>query len=89
MLRLTTPLTIYRLGLRGNSVNKSTDYHRFWTQKPLKSPEITQKIFAGHFGTLRLQDRIFFLKNHQKSPETSEFLAIGTKSEHWAKFDTV
>jgi len=53
ILRLTTSLTIYRLGLRGNSVLKSTRKHRFWTKKPLKSPEITQKIFAGHFGTLR------------------------------------
>ena len=84
-LRLTTSLTIYRLGLRGNSVNKSTDYHRFWTQKPLKSPEITQKIFAGHFGTLRLQDRIFFPQSHQKSLETNGFLFIKTKSEHGGK----
>jgi len=73
MLRLTTSLTIYRLGLRGNNAHKSTRKHRFWTRKPLKSPEITQKIYAYAFGTLRLQDRIFFLKTHQKSLETSEF----------------
>ena len=50
--------------------------------KPLKSPEITQKIFAGHFGTLRLQDRIFFPKKPQKSLETSGLLFIRTKSEY-------
>ena len=37
-------LTIYRLGLRGNSVLKSA-------RKPLKSPESTQKIYAYAFGT--------------------------------------
>ena len=39
--RLTTPLTIYRLGLRGNSVNKSTRKHRFRTEKHQKCPKIT------------------------------------------------
>ena len=73
ILRLTTSLTIYRLGLRGNSVNKSTRKHRFWTRKPLKSPEITQKIYAYAFGILRLQDRIFSPQNPQKSLETSGF----------------
>ena len=73
MLRLTTSLTIYRLGLRGNSVNKSTRKHRLRTRKPLKSPEITQKIYAYAFGTLRLQDRIFFFQNPQKSLETKRF----------------
>ena len=53
ILRLTTSLTIYRLGLRGNNAHKSTRKHRFWTRKPLKSPEITQKIYAYAFGTLR------------------------------------
>ena len=53
ILRLTTSLTIYRLGLRGNSVNKSTRKHRLRTRKTLKSPEIIQKIFAGDFGTQR------------------------------------
>ena len=88
ILRLTTSLTIYRLGLRGNNVHRSTRKHRFWTRKPLKSPEITQKIFAGHFGTLHLQDRIFSPQNPQKSLETSGFLFIRTKNEHWAKADT-
>ena len=53
MLRLTTSLTIYRLGLRGNNAHKSTRKHRFWTRKPIKSPEITQKIYAVAFGTRR------------------------------------
>ena len=73
ILRLTTSLTIYRLGLPGNNAHKSTRKHRFWTRKPLKSPEITQKIYAYAFGTLRLQDRIFFPQNTQKSLETSGF----------------
>jgi len=66
-------LTIYRLGLRGNSVLKSTRKHRFWTRKPLKSPEFTQKIFAGHFGIPSSQDRTFSFQNHQKSLEISGF----------------
>ena len=58
ILRLTTPLTIYRVGLRGNSAHKSTRKHRFWTKKHLKCPEITQKITPNLFGTQRSWVRI-------------------------------
>ena len=85
ILRLTTSLTIYRLGLRGNNAHKSTRKHRFWTQKPLKSPEITQKIYAYAFGTLRLQDRIFFSQNHQKSLEPSGFQGFSIFSKKCPK----
>ena len=54
ILRLTTPLTIYRVGLPGNSAHKSTRKHRFWTKKHRKCPEITQKITPNLFGTLGL-----------------------------------
>ena len=56
--RLTTPLTIYRVGLRGNSAHKSTWKHRFRTKKHLKYPEITQKITPNLFGTQRSWVRI-------------------------------
>ena len=51
ILRLTTPLTIYRVGLPGNSAHKSTRKHRFWTKKHQKCPEITQKITRRLFGS--------------------------------------
>ena len=53
ILRLTTPLTIYRVGLPGNSAHKSTRKHRFRTKKHRKCPEITQKITPNLFGTQR------------------------------------
>ena len=67
---LTTPLTIYRVGLPGNNAHKSTRKHRFWTKKHQKCPEITQKITPNLFGTLSLQDRIFSPKKSSKSLET-------------------
>ncbi|MEE1050223.1 MAG: hypothetical protein U0M60_22700 [Clostridia bacterium] len=38
---LTTPLTIYRLGLCGNSANESIGKHWFRTEKPPKVAKIT------------------------------------------------
>ena len=40
---MTTVLTIYGFGLRGNSACKSTRKHRFRTKKPRKAPEIKEK----------------------------------------------
>ena len=40
---LTTPLTIYRLGLCGNSAYKSIGKHRFWTKKHQKVNKSSQK----------------------------------------------
>ena len=71
ILRLTTPLTIYRVGLRGNSAHKSTRKHRFRTKKHLKCPEITQKITPNLFGTLDLNVQ------YNVSPKNAESLEIG------------
>ena len=68
--RLTTPLTIYRLGLRGNNAHKSTRKHRFWTKKHLKCPEITQKITPNLFGTLELNVQCNVSSKNAESLET-------------------
>ena len=70
---LTTSLTIYGFGLRGNSANESIGKHRFRTKKHQKVNKSSQKTMAYLFGTLILQDRIFFSQNRQKSLETSGF----------------
>ena len=71
ILRLTTPLTIYRVGLPGNNAHKSTQKHRFWTKKHRKYPEITQKITPNLFGTLDLNVQC------NVSPKNAESLEIG------------
>ena len=55
---LTTPLTIYGFGLRGNSVYKSTRKHRFRTQKPRKALQSKEKIGILAFGSTMSQVRI-------------------------------
>ena len=59
---LTTPLTIYGFGLRGNSVAKSIRKHRFRTEKPEKARQIMQKIRIGAFGTKRPLVRVQSLR---------------------------
>ena len=59
---LTTPLTIYGFGLRGNSAFKSTRKHRFRTKKHQKDAKITQKIGIVLFGTSMPQVRILSLR---------------------------
>ena len=59
---MTTVLTIYSFGLRGNSAYKSIRKHRFWTQKPRKAPEIKEKIGADLFGSKMLQVRVLSLR---------------------------
>ena len=48
---LTTPLTIYGFGLRGNSAYKSIGKHRFRTKKHHKVNKSSQKTMAYLFGT--------------------------------------
>ena len=48
---LTTALTIYGFGLRGNSAEKSTRKHRFWTKKHQKVNKSSQKTTPRGFGT--------------------------------------
>ena len=50
---MTTPLTIYRFGLRGNSANKSTRKHRFRTKKHQKVKKSSQKTTSNRFGYWR------------------------------------
>ena len=50
---MTTPLTIYRFGLRGNSANESIGKHRFRTKKHSKVNKSGQKMMAYLFGTRR------------------------------------
>jgi hypothetical protein len=50
---LTTSLTIYGFGLRGNSATGSIGKHRFRTREPRKSPEINEKTIILRFGYWR------------------------------------
>ena len=59
---LTTVLTIYKVGLRGNSASKSTRKHHFRTKKPRKNVKITQKIGIGFFGSTMPQVQILSLR---------------------------
>ena len=64
----TTPLTIYRFGLRGHSASKSTRKQWFQTKKYRKSTK--SPYFTGllRFGTMRSQVRVLSLrpKNSRK-----------------------
>ena len=55
---MTTPLTIYGFGLRGNSANKSTRKHRFRTKKHQKVNKSSQKTVLKLFGYWRPWVRI-------------------------------
>ena len=55
---MTTVLTIYRFGLRGNSGDKSIRKHRFRTKKHRKVVKITQKIGIVLFGSTMSQVQI-------------------------------
>ena len=70
---MTTVLTIYSFGLRGNSAYKSIRKHRFWTQKPRKAPEIKQKIGIDFFGTRMSQVQILSFR-----PKNNRFQGVFT-----------
>ena len=59
---LTTPLTIYGFGLRGNSAYKSIGKHRFRTKKHQKVNKSSQKTMAYLFGYWRPGVRISTLR---------------------------
>ena len=59
---LTTPLTIYRFGLRGNNATGSTRKHRFRTKKHQKVNKSSQKTMAYLFGYWRPGVRISTLR---------------------------
>ena len=50
---MTTSLTIYGFGLRGNSAYKSIGKHRFRTNKHHKVNKSSQKTMAYLFGSIR------------------------------------
>lgn len=94
---MTTPLTIYRFGLRGNSANESIGKHRFRTKKHSKVNKSGQKMMAYLFGTMRSRVRITFLRPHKNNPNTlllgesfglffMEFMNINRKSSSVAPF---
>ena len=66
---MTTPLTIYRFGLRGNSANESIGKHRFRTKKHSKVNKSGQKMMAYLFGYWRPWVRV---------PPLRPFLAVLT-----------
>ena len=75
---LTTVLTIYRFGLRGNSAFKSTRKHRFQTKKHQKDAKITQKIGIVLFGTSMPQVRTLSLRpNKHRNYDTKEYRKSG------------
>ena len=55
---LTTSLTIYGFGLRGNSANESIRKHRFRTKKHQKVNKSSQKTMAYLFGNWRPRVRV-------------------------------
>ena len=63
---MTTPLTIYRLGLCGNSANESTRKHHFRTQKHQKVNKSSQKTTPNRFGYWRPGVRISTLRPKRK-----------------------
>ena len=63
---LTTPLTIYGFGLRGNSAYKSIRKHRFRTKKHQKVNKSSQKTMAYLFGNWRPRVRVPPLRPKQK-----------------------
>ena len=63
---MTTPLTIYRFGLCGNSANESIGKHRFRTEKHHKVNKSSQKTTLGRFGYWRPGVRISTLRPKRK-----------------------
>ena len=59
---LTTSLTIYGFGLRGNSAYKSIGKHRFRTKKHHKVNKSSQKTMAYLFGSKKSQVQILSLR---------------------------
>lgn len=55
---MTTPLTIYRFGLCGNSANESIGKHRFWTKKHQKVNKSSQNTAPNRFGYWRPRVRV-------------------------------
>ena len=55
---MTTSLTIYGFGLRGNSANESIGKHRFRTKKHQKVNKSSQKTMAYLFGYWRPRVRV-------------------------------
>ena len=76
---MTTPLTIYRFGLCGNSVNESIGKHRFRTKKYQKVNKSSQKTTPNRFGYWRPGVRISTLrprKNRQPLRLSVLFLMV-------------
>ncbi|MBQ9978363.1 MAG: hypothetical protein IJP20_01055, partial [Clostridia bacterium] len=63
---LTTSLTIYGFGLRGNSANESIGKHRFQTKKHQKVNKSSQKTMAYLFGYWRPRVRVPPLRPKRK-----------------------
>ena len=80
---MTTSLTIYGFGLRGNSAYKSIRKHRFWTKKHQKVNKSSQKTMAYLFGNWRPGVRISTLrpKREQTAPRLSVFFFVGVADE--------
>ena len=71
---LTTFLTIYGFGLRGNSAYKSIGKHRFRTKKHHKVNKSSQKTMAYLFGTMRPGVRTSALRPKSKKAPLGAFL---------------
>ena len=67
-LILTTILTIYRSGLRGNDGLCGTKKHGFRTKKHEKAQKKRQKTDAFAFGSKMLQVRVLSLRPHENNP---------------------
>ena len=64
---MTTPLTIYRFGLCGNSANESIGKHRFRTKKRQKVNKSSQNTTPNRFGYWRPWVRVPPLRPKRKS----------------------
>ena len=93
-LWLTTVLTIYSFGLRGNSACKSIRKHRFRTRKLRKAVKITQKIGIGFFGSTMPQvrilslrsDRITNLSSRRSGSSCAEKISVAKLLAAWSNF---
>ena len=65
---LTTVLTIYRLGLRGNYGLCGTKKHGFRTKKHRKALKKRQKTVIAFFGTRMSQVQILSFRPHENNP---------------------
>ena len=80
---MTTPLTIYRFGLCGNSANESIGKHRFRTKKHQKVNKSSQKTTPNRFGYWRPWVRILSAERVKQACKRQATVYSNRKSRHF------